>query len=102
LRKPLEGETRVLGTLTRIECGPKGLVFVVKSGERTLRLASKGFEGVQITAYTPDAGSELTCGPRQQESLVVVTFRAATDARAKTDGPLAALEFVPATFKLKP
>jgi tetratricopeptide (TPR) repeat protein len=101
LRKPLEGETRALGTLTRIECGPKGLVFVVKSGERTLRLASKGFEGVQITAYTPDAGSELTCGPRKQESLVVVTFRAATDARAKTDGALAALEFVPSNFKLK-
>jgi hypothetical protein len=101
LRKPLEGETRSLGTLTRIECGPKGLVFVVKSGERTLRLASKGFEGVHITAYTPDAGSELTCGPRKQESLVVVTFRAATDARAKTDGALAALEFVPANFKLK-
>jgi tetratricopeptide (TPR) repeat protein len=101
LRKPLEGETRALGTLTRIECGPKGLVFVVKSGERTLRLASKGFEGVHITAYTPDAGSELTCGPRKQESLVVVTFRAATDARAKTDGALAALEFVPSNFKLK-
>jgi tetratricopeptide (TPR) repeat protein len=101
LRKPREGETRVLGTLTRIECVPKGLVFVVKSGERTLRLASKGFEGVQITAYTPDAGSELTCGPRKQESIVVVTFRAAADARAKTDGALAALEFVPANFKLK-
>jgi tetratricopeptide (TPR) repeat protein len=101
LRKPLEGETRSLGTLTRIECGPKGLVFVVKSGERILRLASKGFEGVHITAYTPDAGSELTCGPRKQESIVVVTFRAATDARAKTDGALAALEFVPANFKLK-
>ncbi len=102
LRKPLEGETRALGTLTRIECGPKGLVFVVKSGERTLRLTSKGFEGVQITAYTPDAGSEMTCGPRKQESLVVVTFRtAAADVHAKTDGALAALEFVPANFKLK-
>jgi tetratricopeptide (TPR) repeat protein len=101
LRKPLEGETRALGVLARIECGPKGLVFVVKSGERLLRLASKGFEGVQITAYTPEAGSELSCGPRKQESPVVVTFRPAADARAKTDGALAALEFVPSNFKLK-
>jgi tetratricopeptide (TPR) repeat protein len=101
LRKPLEGETRLVGTLTRIECGPKGLVFVVKAGERTLRLAAKGFEGVSITAFTPEAGNELSCGPLKRESLVVVTFRAAADARAKTDGPLAALEFVPSNFKLK-
>ena len=101
LRKPLAGETRLVGTLTRIECVPKGLVFVVKSGERLLRLAAKGFDDLQITAFTPEAGRELGCGPLKRESLVVVTFRAAPDARAKTDGPLAALEFVPASFKLK-
>jgi tetratricopeptide (TPR) repeat protein len=101
LRKPLEGETRLLGSLARIECVPKGLVFVVKSGGRTLRLSAKGFEDVQITAYTREAGGELSCGPLKSESLVVVTFRAAADARAKADGALAALEFVPASFKLK-
>jgi tetratricopeptide (TPR) repeat protein len=101
LRKPLEGETRLVGTLTRVECGPKGLVFVVKSGERTMRLSAKGFDDVRITAYTQEAGAELSCGPLKRESLVVVTFRASADARAKTDGPLAALEFVPSNFKLK-
>ena len=101
LRKPLEGETRLVGSLTRIECGPKGLVFVVREGGRLLRLSTKGFENVLINAYTREAGGELSCGPLKSESLVVVTFRAATDARAKTDGALAALEFVPTSFKLK-
>jgi tetratricopeptide (TPR) repeat protein len=101
LRKPLEGETRARGVLTRIECNARGLVFVVKAGERLLRLASKGFEGVQIMAFTQEAGSELTCGPRRGESPVVVTYRTAADARAKTDGSLVALEFVPANFQLK-
>jgi tetratricopeptide (TPR) repeat protein len=101
LRKPLAGETRSLAVLTRIECTARGLVFVVRIGDRLLRLSAKTFEEVHIMAFTPDAGSQLTCGPRKPESRVVVTYRAAADARAKTDGTLAALEFVPANFQLK-
>ncbi|HEV3470400.1 MAG TPA: tetratricopeptide repeat protein [Pyrinomonadaceae bacterium] len=98
LRKPLEGETRARGVLKAIECSPKGLVFVVKAGERTLRLTSQGFEDLHVMAFTREAGSELTCGPRATESAVVVTYR--PDARPKSDGSLAALEFVPAGFTL--
>jgi hypothetical protein len=101
LRKPLEGETRVRGILTRIECVPGGLVFYVKAGERQLRLSSSGFSAVHIIAFTPDAGKEMACGPRKRESHAVVTYRATADASAKTDGSLVALEFVPANFKLK-
>ncbi|HEX8502610.1 MAG TPA: tetratricopeptide repeat protein [Pyrinomonadaceae bacterium] len=102
LRQPRPGETRVRAQLARIECGPKGLVFVFKAGERTLRLAAAGFGGLHIVAYTQDAGAELACGPRKAETVAVVTYRAdAADARAKTDGSLVAMEFVPAGFQLK-
>ena len=101
LRKPLEGETRVRAVLVRIECVAKGLVFVFKAGERTLRLASADFKGLHIVAYTPDAEGELSCGARRRESPAVVTYRPGSDARAKTDGALVALEFVPANFQLK-
>ena len=101
LRKPQAGETRVRGVLTRIECGPKGLVFVVRSGDRTLRLAAAGFGGLHIVAYSQEAGAELSCGARRKETAAVVTFRGPADARAKTDGSLVALEFVPAAFQLK-
>jgi tetratricopeptide (TPR) repeat protein len=101
LRKPLAGETRERGVLARIECGARGLVFVVRVGERTLRLSAKTFEEVHMMAFTPEAGGELVCGARKPESQVVVTYRAAADARAKTDGVLVALEFVPANFQLK-
>ncbi|HEX8723650.1 MAG TPA: tetratricopeptide repeat protein, partial [Pyrinomonadaceae bacterium] len=101
LRKPQAGETRVRAALTRIECGAKGLVFVVRAGGRTLRLAAAGFAGLHIVAYTQDAGAELSCGARKAETAVVVTYRAPADARAKTDGALIALEFVPANFELK-
>jgi tetratricopeptide (TPR) repeat protein len=101
LRKPVAGETRVRAVLTRIECSAKGLVFVFKVGEQQLRLSAKGFEELHIMAFTNEAGSELSCGPRKNESPAVITYRASTDARAKTDGSLVALEFVPANFQLK-
>ena len=101
LRKPLAGETRVRGVLARVECGARGLVFVVREGSRLLRLSGKSFGEVHIMAYTPEAGGELACGPRRPESQVVVTYRAGGDARAKTDGAITALEFVPANFQLR-
>ena len=101
LRKPQEGETRVRAALVRIECGQKGLVFAFKAGDRLLRLTSRDFAGLHIVAFSQEAGGELSCGPRKAEAPAVVTYRAAPDARAKTDGALVALEFVPANFKLK-
>ncbi|HWS86374.1 MAG TPA: tetratricopeptide repeat protein [Pyrinomonadaceae bacterium] len=101
LRKPQAGETRLSAVLTSIECGPKGLVFVLKAGDRTLRLTAAGFGGLHLVNFNQQTDPQLTCGARKSETPSVVTFRAERDARAKTDGPLVALEFVPANFKLK-
>jgi tetratricopeptide (TPR) repeat protein len=101
LRPPQDGETRVRATLTRIECGPKGLVFVLKEGERTLRLTAAGFGGLHLVNFNQGADHQLTCGARKTETPSVVTYRASADARAKTDGSLVALEFVPDNFQLK-
>jgi hypothetical protein len=101
LRRPQEGETHVQASLTRIECGPKGLVFVLKAGDRTLRLAAAGFGNLHLMNFNQEADAQLTCGARKSETPSVVTYRAAADARAKTDGILVALEFVPANFQLK-
>lgn len=101
LRRPQEGETRAQGLLTGIECGKKGLVFVLKAGDRTLRLTAAGFGGLHLVNFNQETDAQLTCGARKSETPSVVTYRAAADARAKTDGSLVALEFVPANFQLK-
>lgn len=101
LRRPQDGETHVQASLTRIECGPKGLVFVLKAGGGTLRLAAAGFGNLHLINFNQEADAQLTCGARKSETPSVVTYRAAADARAKTDGTLVALEFVPANFQLK-
>ncbi len=101
LRKPLEGERRVQGLLTRVECDAKGILFHIKVGERTLKMRSSDFNGIHILAFTSEAGGEITCGLRKPESAVVVTYRPTTDARVNADGSIVALEFVPANFKLR-
>jgi len=93
LRTPKDGETQLQAMLVKIECGPKGIVFVVRSGTQLLRLVTKTFDDIEITTYDPKSGGEITCGPRKPESTVVVCYIPNTNV-------LKSVEFVPADFKL--
>ena len=95
LRTPKAGETQLQATLVKIECGAKGVVFVVRSGTQLLRLTTKSFDDIEITTYDPKSGGEITCAPRKSESPVVVCYLPNTNE-------LKSIEFVPADFKLKP
>ena len=101
LRKPADGETQIEGMLVRIDCDAKGIIFVVKVADSLLRLRAKSFEEMDITTFSPDVGGEITCGPRKPENLVVICYVPNADAKAKTDGTIRSLEFVPKDFKLK-
>jgi predicted Zn-dependent protease len=101
LRKPGDGEKRVQGTLIRIDCDAKGITFLVKVDDRLLKLRTDRFENMQIVAFTSEAGREINCGPRKPENAVVMCYVPAPEARAKVDGTVKSLEFVPKDFKLK-
>lgn len=105
--RPVEaGEKRIQGLFVKLECDNKAVAyFVIQAGDKMYRLRAMSLERVRLTAYTSDAGSEITCGPRKVPSNVVVTFRPATDAkelRAKIDRDVVAVELVPKDFQLKP
>jgi hypothetical protein len=102
LRQPAAGETQMQGTLVRIDCDAKGITFVLKIGDRLLKFKTDSFEHVNLTSFTTDAGSEISCGPRKPENPVVVCYLPSTDTRAKTDGIVKSIEFVPKDFKLNP
>jgi tetratricopeptide (TPR) repeat protein len=102
LRKPEAGETQIEGVLLRIECDAKGVTFVVQSGDKLLRLKNRNFDVVSITTYTPDVAGEINCGPLKTKSPAVVSYLPASDAKAKVDGEIRSVEFVPKDFKLKP
>jgi len=100
LRKPHDGETRIQGMLVALECNSRGITFQVRTGDRVLKLHTDNFERMDIKAFTPDVGGEISCGPRKPENPVVITYVPARDTR-KVDGEAAALEFVPKNFTLK-
>jgi len=101
LRKPAAGETQAQGTLSRIDCDTKGIIFSVRINGRLLKLKTDSFTHVELMSFSPDAGGEITCGPRKPENNVVVGYLPTTGAGAKTDGVIKSLEFVPSDFKLK-
>lgn len=102
LRKPVANEIRILGTLKRIECGPKLIMLTIKTGERLLKIQTDAFNSMHFRTYTPTVSGEITCGLRKNEEVVVVIYKPALNARLKTDGTAISLEFVPSDFKLKP
>lgn len=105
LRAPASGETQTQGLLLRVDCNlkePRGIIFVVKVGERFLRLNTDDIRHVEFRSFSDDAHGHVTCGPRKPENNVVVAYVAADDPRPKVDGLIKAVEFVPPDFKLKP
>ncbi|MEP6742214.1 MAG: tetratricopeptide repeat protein [bacterium] len=101
LRKPVAGETQVQGSLERIDCDAKGIVFSVRVGGRVLKLRTSSFDALDLTSFSSDSGNQISCGPRKSENNVVVCYVAASDSRSKVDGTLRSVEFVPKGFQLK-
>ena len=102
LRLPDVGESQVQGTLVSIDCDPVGLVFVVKTNDRILRLKTDTFQQVKRTTFTPDVKGTITCGARKPVNAVVVCYLPTNDRRLKVDGTLKSIEFVPSHFQLVP
>jgi hypothetical protein len=102
LRKPAAGETQLQGTLLRIECDAKGIVFVVQTDSGLLKLRTASFDDIELTTYDPKVAGEIGCGERKPANVVVVCYVPNTDKKIKADGVLKSIEFVPTDFKLKP
>jgi tetratricopeptide (TPR) repeat protein len=101
LRTPGAGETQLQATLVKIECEPKGIVFVVQTANGLLRLRTATFDDIELTTYDPKVAGEITCGDRKPENVVIVCYLPNMDKKVKADGVLKSIEFVPAEFKLK-
>jgi tetratricopeptide (TPR) repeat protein len=102
LHLPATGEARVAGILMEIECEANGLVFVIRTQERTLRLRADSFQQVRRVSFTADVRGSITCGARKPENPVVVCYLPISDKRANSDGVLSSVEFVPREFQLVP
>jgi len=102
LRKPLEGEVRVMGAVEKIECTSKEQFFVIRHAAGTLKLkAPTASNQLTIRTFTPDAGGmQFSCGSSYPTLQAIVTYRPNQDKKAKNAGDLAALEYVPKSYQL--
>jgi tetratricopeptide (TPR) repeat protein len=100
LRRVRDGEERVFGRLTAVECAGDRVQFHVDVGGRSVVTAAARFEDVDLVRYTESREATLRCGARTPADPVYVTWR-----QGKPDGwPAAiagvavAVEFLPADF----
>jgi tetratricopeptide (TPR) repeat protein len=101
LAKRFKGE-RVRGLLAGIECMDAGVVLFVKVGDRVLRLHGEQLRSIFFVTYVAGLDRTVTCGMRQREISVVLTYRPANNPQAKFDGEAVAIEFVPEEIDIEP
>lgn len=95
-KKPLRfnGE-QICGNLVSVACDEGNVVLSIEANGRTLRLRSNALNRIRFVTYTNDVRGQMTCGPRQPATPVLVTYRATTDKRVTADGEVFAVEFIP-------
>lgn len=95
-----EGEQRC-GHLTQINCTDDGVVLIIDSDNRALRLHAAALNKIKFVTYTTAAGRRITCGATQTPLAVLVTYRPLPADTTGLDGTALAVEFVPPEWNLE-
>lgn len=100
LYKTKLSEKRILGYLTRIDCEPKEMIYLFRTGDKVLKLRSPSFDAVRFVAFNADlTDSQIGCGELKKASFAVVNYRPAAGDKTATAGEIVSIEFVPANFR---
>lgn len=99
LRKPKTDEIRVLGYLTKIECGAQGVEYFVKVDKKIIKLKSKNFDNITLVSFASEMNNaQIGCEPVKNETLAVITYQPFKNP-AGAAGEILSIEFVPQNFK---
>jgi len=102
LRSVMEGETRVQGTFSAVECRPGSIVLQVDTSTGPVRLAVKRLEDVDFLTYRQDSPGSIACGAQRPAFPVLATYRNdAPIAGTNTSNRAVAIELLPDGFTLK-
>ncbi|HEV7700047.1 MAG TPA: tetratricopeptide repeat protein [Pyrinomonadaceae bacterium] len=101
LRQAGDGEKRDIGYLQKIECGSKGVYFIMRTAAGDLRLLNASPETLAIRLFTPDLdGVRFGCTVKPLEYPAVFVYKTTPDPKGKTQGTILSLDFVPKSFTL--
>ncbi len=98
LRKPVAGESRILGEITKIECKASIITYSIKTVKEQLLLSSKDFQGLTVMTFVDDGG-EVGCTSSLAGLTAVLSYRPGPIPKSASRGELTAIEFVPTTFR---
>jgi tetratricopeptide (TPR) repeat protein len=98
LRAVRDGEERILGRLTRVECAQAAVRITVENDEREVTAAAGRMEDVELTTFLDDKNFMLVCGARSAMERVYLTWQPDTRWGAGVVGTAMAVEFLPRTF----
>jgi hypothetical protein len=93
-----ESERRDAGVFEAIECGPQGIVFVVRTAETRLRTRAARFEDVEFLTYRTLAAQGVRCGAQVPAMNVYLTWRPPSSGSKATEGTTVAIELLPEGF----
>ncbi|HMF58479.1 MAG TPA: tetratricopeptide repeat protein [Pyrinomonadaceae bacterium] len=102
LRHAEDGEAQMRGLLVKIDCAQsaQGVIIVVQTGGRTLKLHSDELRHIRFTTYTTEVRGIMTCGGRNPANDVFITYRPAPNSHLSTEGEVVAIEFLPREISL--
>ena len=99
LRRPASDESRVVASLTKIECVKDRIEFVFRAENGVLRFVSKSFDGISLISYIEEMASfRLGCGNVAKANRASVIFEPALNGSSQSK--LKSIELVPAGFRL--
>ena len=90
-----EGEQRDTGVFEAVECGPKGIVFAVRTAESRLRTRAARFEDVEFLTYRTLASPSISCGAQVPAMDVYMTWRPPPGSNEAAEGRAVAIEILP-------
>ena len=101
LRKMPPGETRVLGSVQKIECNGGSVFYFAKSNGESFTLTSKDFEGVMLMAFISNWNLDFQVGCNADLSAfnAVISYRPLPAGKGKPKGEITSIEFVPPYFE---
>ena len=100
LRKLKDGEHRVRGNVTRIDCRKRPLAYTIKTPTETLTLTSKDFTDLYLRAHDPPAmRKQIGCDADVSSFTALVTYKGVPNSKQGVRGELVAIEFIPADFR---
>jgi len=101
LRAVNDGEQRVMGRITRIDCKTRPLVYTVASDANTFTLTSRDFAALVLNSLDPAAtNAEIGCDADVSAFNALVTYKALSTPKSKARGELVAIEFVQSDFRI--